>query len=716
MLRPVFSFPEARIRGLTPPARIAFQICCCLLPAACCLLGLPLATGGEMPGPTPADKALTTMIARLGFEVELMAAEPLVEDPVSFAWGPDGKLWVAEMGDYPLGVDGRGKFGGKIRFLQDTDGDGRYDRSTVFLDGLGFPNGVMPWRSGVLVSAAPEIFYAEDTNGDGRADLRRTLYVGFTEGNQQHRVNGFRWGLDNWIHCGNGDSGGAIESKTSGAKINIGGRDFRIRPDAGLIEPQTGLTQFSRVCDDWGNWFGTKNSQPLLHYVLADEYLRRNPHLPAIQSWVEVPSVPGAAPIYPRSAPVVRFNDLNKVNRFTSACGEAIYRDELFGPEFVGNSFVCEPVHNLVHREILAPQGVTFTSRRAADELKSEFLASTDNWSRPVMARSGPDGALWVADMYRLVIEHPEWIPKEWQQRIDVRAGHDRGRIYRIFPQGHRPRAIPRIDKLDAAALASALDHPSGTVRDLVQQRLVERQDTASVAPLRKLVAKADRPQTRLQALCSLDGLEALDQRTLSIALSDSHPGVRRHAVRLSEPWLEKTPELAAKVVSLVVDGDAMVRLQVAYSLGQWHDPQAGQALGNLALASSQDLFITTAVLSSLRADNLAAVMQTVLDVKAELGPPPNLVERLVSQAIAFKKDAAVTAALAAIGRTHDNHYAPWQRAALRGLLDALEPAQPVAGRMAGRCQSGNRGSHRSSAADLRRCTPLVPRRTCGAR
>ena len=140
------------------------------------------------------------------------------------------------MGGYPLGIDGHGKFGGKIRFLEDTDGDGRYDRSTVFLDGLGFPNGIMPWRDGVLVSAAPEIFYAEDTNGDGRADLRRTLYVGFAEGNQQHRVSEFRWGLDNWIHCGNGDGGGAIESKLSGAKINIGGRDFRIRPDSSQIE------------------------------------------------------------------------------------------------------------------------------------------------------------------------------------------------------------------------------------------------------------------------------------------------------------------------------------------------------------------------------------------------------------------------------------------------------------------------------------------------
>ena len=250
------------------------------------------------------------------------------------------------------------------------------------------------------------------------------------------------------------------------------------------------------------------------------------------------------------------------------------------------------------------------------DELKTEFLASTDNWSRPVMVRSGPDGALWIADMYRLVIEHPQWIPKEWQERIDLRAGHDKGRIYRVFPQGQRPRAIPRLDKLDAEALASALDHPSGAVRDLVQQRIVERQLVAASDLLRRLVALASRPQTRLQALVyTATGSRRWTRPTLSIALNDQHPGVRRHAVRLSESWLDKDSELAAKVESLVADGDAIVRLQVAYSLGEWHGAQAGQALGNLALASSQDLFTTTAALSSLRADNLAvAVVQTVLD------------------------------------------------------------------------------------------------------
>src|SRR5262249_40633872 len=148
-------------------------------------------------------------------------------------------------------------------------------------DGIGYPTGVMPWGQGVLVTCAPEIFYAEDTDGDGKADVRRPLYSGFVEGNQQHRVNGLVWGLDNWIYCANGDSGGRIRSARTGAVVNISGRDLRIRPDDGGLEAETGGTQYGRSRDDWGNWFGGNNSNPMWHFVLADHYLRRNPHLAA---------------------------------------------------------------------------------------------------------------------------------------------------------------------------------------------------------------------------------------------------------------------------------------------------------------------------------------------------------------------------------------------------------------------------------------------------
>src|SRR5262249_15618517 len=408
-----------------------------------------LLAGDEQPGPMSPEQSLRSIKTRPGFQVELMAAEPLVQDPIAFAWGADGKLWVVEMGDYPLGVDGKGKPGGRIKFLEDTKGTGKYDKATVFMDNLGFPTGVMPWGKGVLVTCAPEIFYAEDTDGDGKADKKVVLYKGFVEGNQQHRVNSLVYGLDNWIYCANGDSGGRVVSVKTGKVVNLSGRDFRIKPDTGDIELETGQTQYGRSRDDWGNWFGGNNSNPMWHYVLDDHYLKRNPHVVYPNPRSNVSVAPGAAPVYPISRTLPRFNDPGGANRFTSACSPIVYRDNLYydalgkdnpaahspginnpAANAAGSPwiFVSEPGHNLVHREVMRPEGVTFRSRRAAGEEQSEFVASTDNWFRPTTIATGPDGCLWIADMYRAVIEHPQWIPLDWQKKLDLRAGHDMGR------------------------------------------------------------------------------------------------------------------------------------------------------------------------------------------------------------------------------------------------------------------------------------------------
>jgi len=322
------------------------------------------------PRPKSPVASLNSIRVRPGFKVELMAAEPLVLDPIAFAFGADGKLWVVEMGDYPLGVKEPAgpkdpnpllKGGGQIRRLEDSDGDGRYDKATIFLE-VPYPTGVLPWRKGILVTAAPHIFYAEDTDGDGKADQREVLYTGFVEGNQQHRVNSLVWGLDNWIYVANGDSGGEIVSSKTGKKVNASGRDLRIRPDTGDLDAAAGQTQFGRSRDDWGNWFGCNNSNPMYQYVLDDVYQRRNMHYSGAPLRLDVPEVAGNAPVFPISQLQVRFNDFHTANRFTSACSAMIYRDELFGPRFAGNAFICEPVHNLVHREIVSAKGVTFTS------------------------------------------------------------------------------------------------------------------------------------------------------------------------------------------------------------------------------------------------------------------------------------------------------------------------------------------------------------------
>jgi putative membrane-bound dehydrogenase-like protein len=583
------------------------------------------------------------------------------------------------MADYPLGIDGQGKHGGRVRYLEDLNGDGRYDKSTLFLDGLGYPSGVWPWRKGVLISCAPEILYAEDTDGDGRADRRETLYQGFSEGNQQHRVNGFSYGLDNWLYGANGDSGGKIKSLKTGEEVSISGRDFRIRPDEGRIEAQAGQSQFGRHRDDWGNWFGNNNSNPMWHYTLEDHYLRRNPHVAAPDGRVMVSQTPGASPVYPRSRTLERFNDFNKANRFTSACSAIIYRDDLFGPEFIGNSFVSEPVHNLVHREIVEAKGTTFTSRRAADELQSEFLASSDNWFRPTMVQTGPDGALWVADMYRHVIEHPQWIPPEWQKRLDLRAGHDKGRIYRVYPKGHPPRPIVRLDKLSTSELVAALDSPSGWQRDMVQQLLIERADKSAVPDLRQLAEHAMRPQARLQALCALDGLNALNEPALWVGLGDTHPGVRRHAIRLSEPVLRNSPEVVgrskntlATVANLIDDPDPRVQMQLAYSLGEFAEADRSRVVAAILLRPDLDRFLRAAALSSVKESNLELILRWVIDHHTG-EPPPELLKTLLGLAASYKNEPSLILGLDLIATPRDGKYAAWQVAALTGLLDALD-------------------------------------------
>jgi putative membrane-bound dehydrogenase-like protein len=484
----------------------------------------------DFPAPKSPEESLKTMTTKPDLKVVLAASEPLIRDPVAFDWDERGRLWVVEMGDYPRGerrlspgliangmeqsevivgsseaatsassplirpaatfspdLGGEGTGGGRVQILEDTDQDGVYDKATTFLDGLAFPNGIQCWRGGAIITMAPEIFYAEDTDSDGKADLRKTLYKGFVEGNQQHRVNGLRWGLDGWLYLANGDSGGEIvgtglvpgqrstsspiskrkvldqgaaasEGKATSASsplirpaatfspdlggegtvargpISLRGRDLRIDPDTNGLDTVSGQTQFGRERDDFGNWFGNNNSNPIFQYVLEDRYVRRNPHAGISGVTAQVAAIPGAAPVYPTSRTLARFNDFGFANRFTSACSTMIYRDTLLGEQYYGSAFTSEPVHNLVSRLVLTRDGFNFKGERAADEQQSEFLASTDNWFRPTMIRTGPDGALWVADMYRAVIEHPEWIPPEYQRKMDLYAGNDRGRIYRIVP------------------------------------------------------------------------------------------------------------------------------------------------------------------------------------------------------------------------------------------------------------------------------------------
>jgi putative membrane-bound dehydrogenase-like protein len=563
--------------------------------------------------PLAPEAALASMKVPPGYRVELVAAEPLVMDPVAFDWGSDGRLWVAEMRDYPNGLtwnkpgDPLDAPGGRIKVLTDTDGDGRYDEATVFLDGLSYPTGVKVWGKGILVTAAPEIFYAEDTDDDGLADKREVWYSGFARSNQQHRVNGLAWGLDNWLHVANGDGGGVILSQEKRAEVDIRGFDLRLDPFTKAHEPLNGRTQCGRFRDDWDNWFGCNNSNPLWHYPYPWPLLKRNPEVSVPRAYVDVPKEPGAAPVFPVSPTLERFNDFDRANRFTSACGPAIYRDVLLGERVSGNAFICEPVHNLVSRQVLEAKGATFTSDRHPDERGSEFFASTDPWSRPVSVRTGPDGGLWVADMYRFVIEHPEWIPQEWQKKLDLRAGSEMGRIYRVIPDKHPSAAIPRLDALDEAGLVAQLESPNGTVRDLVHQMLLWRRAKEAVPALKKLAGLGKSPLARVHALAVLDGLGELDAGTLRLALSENHPGVVRHAVRLSRGRVPLA-ELAA--LSDTMLDNALVAIELSGLIDENGTTADASILADLIARHQADPHALPVLLSAVNRSNLAGVIE----------------------------------------------------------------------------------------------------------
>ena len=534
---------------------------------------IPFAQLLKVPGPAPKPPQLSLEALHLhpGFTATLVASEPLVQDPVFVDWDARGRMWVVEMGDYPFapgettkdGKVGQGKVSnlqtGRIKILEDTNGDGIYDKATVFLDGLTHPTSLTMWKGGVIVASIPDIFYAEDTHGDGKCDKKEVWFTGFTAGNPQHLVNGFAWGLDGWFYGANGDSGGDITCVKTGKKVALGANDFRFNPQTLDFEIEAGRSQYGKWRDDWGNWFGNNNSVMGWHYYMPLHYLARNPSL-AVKSIREVMNADKQ--VFPVSPPVRRFNWADATNTLTSGCCPMPYRDETFGDDGRNVMFVCEPANNLVHREVLNYGGIAISSHRHPDDQGSEFIASEDNWFRPTSTRTGPDGALYVVDMYRLVLEHPEWIPAEIVKGLEIRAGEDMGRIYRIAKKGANRTAFPSF-----ADPVTAMKSTNGWVRDTAMRLLVEKQDKAAVPALERLARDTALPKSRIQALSTLALLGALEPEVLAKALDSKDVEVRRNAVGLCEA-VKLSQELAAKLVTLAGDSSARVRYQLALSEG----------------------------------------------------------------------------------------------------------------------------------------------------
>jgi putative membrane-bound dehydrogenase-like protein len=506
---------------------------------------------------SPNEERASFRLADPALTVELVAAEPDVISPVALTWDARGRMFVAEMIDYPVGPAP-----GQIRMLEDRDRDGRYETAVVFADRLAFPNSVLPWNGGLLVTAAPDLLFLKDTNGDGRADERRVLFTGFAEGNQQLRANGLLWGLDGWVYGANGRSDGEVHRPGDTRRVSLRGHDFRFRPHTGDFEAVAGRSQFGLARDDWGNRFLSWNTIPIRHEAIPSHYLPAR--IDASEGIRDLLPPGDTGEVFPLTTAPQTFNK-ESTSHFNALGGLTIYRGDALPRGYQGNAFVGETLRNLVHRRVLQASGASFVARRV--EQNQEFLASTDPWFHPVNFATGPDGALYVVDFYRQWVEHPGYVPENMRDKIPWRTGAEHGRIWRVRARETKPKypgSSLDLDRATPKQLAGFLEHTNGWWRDTAQRLLMEKPTAQACLAVTEIALRGRSPASRVQALVTLEQLNGLDDKMLLAALSDDNPRVREAAIRLAEPRLTNANEILPRLTGLARDNDARVRLQLA--------------------------------------------------------------------------------------------------------------------------------------------------------
>lgn len=650
-----------------------------------CLLAVILLTGSSLQlrhsgSEVPADQALGTFEVAPGFQIEMVASEPLISDPVAMEIDEQGRMYVVEMHGYPLDKSGSGK----VRLLDDTDGDGKMDKTTVFAEGLILPTGILRWKKGILVTDPPSVLYLEDTDGDGRADVRDTLLTGFAVSNPQHNINNPMLGLDNWIYLGHepavttkiyqkefGDRGGEIlyPGKADSPRLpqNALGRGVRFKPDGLGLELLSSYTQFGHTFDKWGRYFALNNSNPGYHEVIANRYLNRNPDL-LISSVTQTIS-DHSSEVFPITKnPLLQL--LTDVGVFTSACGITSYQGGLFPAPYDSVTFVAEPVSNIVHADIIRDKGASFTASRL--QPFKEFLASTDSWFRPVNMYIGPDGALYVVDYYRQIIEHPEWMADDVVKSGALYNGMDKGRIYRITPKGTKPATWAKDLKAaqySSEQLVARLADSNSWWRRNAQRMLVDRKDGGAISALEDMASNPKSAAGRLHALWVLEGMGKLRSEVIVRSLRDTEPGVRENAVRLAEFHMVADPSLVQPLLSLQNDNNPKVRFQLLCTLGDIDTPQAAKVRETILFRDLDDSWVQMAALGARSAQ------QGLLDVvikryKAGVPAYASLVERLSTMTGRSGNPDAIKALIRrALGTKPAN---TWQSSVLKGLASGI--------------------------------------------
>ncbi|MDB6028327.1 MAG: putative rane-bound dehydrogenase [Verrucomicrobiales bacterium] len=563
-------------------------------------------TSSALDGPLTPEQAMASFRLDPGLKIECVASEPDVVSPVAVAWDEQGRMFVVENRGYPVGPGKGLPPAGQVVMFEDTNGDGKYDKRTVFADKLTFPNGVMPWKGGVYVTCAPNLYYFKDTDGDGIADVKEIVLKGFQDlSTTQLRVSHPTLNIDNFVYLTSGLTSAKLKSPKHPEfpEVYLNRTDGRFNPLTEQIEPTAGMAQFGQSFDDFGHKFICMNREHIQHVLMQNKYLKRNPDFAFSDVAQSIPDHGAACRVYAKSANIT--TAASHTGFFTSACAVTLYRGTALPSEYEHNSFTCEPAGNLVHRDVLSNSNETFVASRAADGV--EFLASPDNWCRPVNLAVGPDGALYVCDMYRKTIEHPDYLPEATRKITDFQSGKDKGRLYRISsatPTSAQNKSMgrkPNFAKMSVKEICNEFNNPNAWWRVTAQRILLERQDKAAVPILKSMVKNGKTPQARVHALRMLEGLNALADAEIQLALADKDANVREQGIQVAEVRLPKSAKLLSRVIELAGDPDARVRFQCALSLGEVSDdPKTIPALAKIAQRDMGDKWARAAVLTSV--------------------------------------------------------------------------------------------------------------------
>jgi mono/diheme cytochrome c family protein/glucose/arabinose dehydrogenase/HEAT repeat protein len=631
----------------------------------------------ESPVFSPAE-SMKKIVLPPGYRLELVASEPMIQEPVAIDWDANGRLWVIEMPGYMEDMPATTELQptGRVSVLEDTNDDGKMDKKTVFLDKLVLPRTLKVLERGVLIAEPPTLWFARDTNGDLVADSKEavTKTYGQAAANVEHNENSLLWALDNWMYTSEG---------TTLIRLKDGAFDVRKT----LSRGQWGATQ-----DDGGRVYRNTNSAALFVDIVPTPYYARNPHLMRTRGSYETLDTGDLNTVWPiRPTPGVNRGYQDGVLRpdktlaaFTAVGAPTFYRGDRLPAELYGNVFLAEPAGNLVSRIVVTDDGTTLRGKKAYE--RGEFMASTDERFRPVNLSSAPDGTLYVVDMYHGIIQHKGYITEYLRDQILSRKleqpqGH--GRIYRVVHTTTKRGPKPALAALKGPQLVELLAHPNGWWRDKAQELIVERGDRSAIAALKEKAARAPDWRTRLHAMWTLDGIDAIEPALVTKALEDSSRDVRASAVRIAERWLTDAKHpIQAAVLKKIDDKDWAVRRQLAATLGVLPDTAKIPALVSVLERHGDDPITVDAAVSGLTGSE-QVVLQRLLSA-AEQTPQRTGAAVVLAATVLRSGDPArlqeVLEMAGAPGR------APWQRDVLLEAAEAALLGGPLPG-------SGRRGA-----------------------